>query len=115
MEHTKTPWKLDLRVGCLAIYPEALPAEQTYCLDGANNWAVHFKQGRRLENMEWEVAPLDQANAAFIVRACNSHDQLVEACHSAIAALVFAESYGGGEYPDAIRKVEAALAKTREE
>lgn len=51
-----------------------------------------------------------KANAAFIVRACNSHAALVEALESVLAALD--EANGDPRHPEAI-KARAALAQAK--
>lgn len=47
-----------------------------------------------------------QANAAFIVRACNSHDKLLEACKTALWEL-----QGNLEHGTAKPIIEAAIAE----
>ena len=87
-KHTPTPWKVEREVN---IYAEA---------DGvhlATVWARHVR-GLREGGESWidmrdrtqqqrEAAKAEwQANAAFIVRAANSHDQLVEALRAIVDA-----------------------------
>jgi hypothetical protein len=57
-----------------------------------------------------------RANAAFIVLACNAHDELVEALRSAQVALSFCgkSAQARALLADASRKVGAALAKVRQ-
>ena len=79
--HSPLPWKCDVRVGCIAIYPASMPKEETQCLAGANSWAIHYKPGRQKvdsKQIEWEVDPEDEANAQFIVQACNNFDSMLE-------------------------------------
>lgn len=52
---------------------------------------------------------MDEANAEFIVRACNSHDELVEA----LDRLRKAEKAPRQEWVDALTNADAALAKAR--
>ena len=85
--HSPLPWECDVRVGCIAIYPASMPKEETQCLAGANSWAIHYKPGRQKvdsKQIEWEVDPEDEANAQFIVQACNAHGILLQACKDAL-------------------------------
>ncbi len=64
-----------------------------------------------------ESEPGARANAAFIVRACNSHDELVAALEEARAAIT-AVNRGAGETvfnPAATQLVDAALKLARGE
>ena len=77
------PWKLDIRSGCLAVYP-AKDGDTHYCLAGGNKWAIHFKEGKRIcdedgKLVTWEMDQMDIARASFMVRACNCHADLLEA------------------------------------
>jgi hypothetical protein len=53
----------------------------------------------------------EEANAQFIVRACNAHDDLVEACKAMVHAAVQGDSALGGV---ATTLAEAAIAKAKE-
>ena len=78
-EHTPTPWKADIRTGCLAIYPAS---EDHNCLDGFSQRGIMFQGGfgeRAPESIYQSVTPLQVANAEYIVLACNLHDALVAA------------------------------------
>lgn len=82
MSHTPTPWEHDKQSDCI--------------LDGEGRVIVSsYESEHNLEN--------DTANAAFIVKACNSHDDLVAALNS-IAHTFMENSQGGlstlpaGEY-----------------
>lgn len=54
------------------------------------------------------LMPIDRANAEFIVRACNAHDDLVEALKLARDDIY---SSWGEEASDVIKVIEAALNK----
>jgi hypothetical protein len=83
--HTSTPWKLDDRNGCLAIYPAS---EEHRCLSGAQDWAIHFKMGyqEEINGMQvWTVDPADVDTARFIVTACNNFDAMLAALKDELA------------------------------
>jgi len=77
---TPGPWKADVRVGCVAVYPTSTSREQSNCLDGANAWAIHLKQGRYIPESEWGLDTETVANAVLIVAA----PKLFEACRTII-------------------------------
>lgn len=72
-------------------------------------------------NMIWDannyhVASCNVNNdAAFIVRACNAHDELVAACEEAIKAIELRISMQGaaGYLGNAYKKAKEALAKAK--
>jgi hypothetical protein len=43
MNHTKEPWKADLKVGCFAIYPNG---QDRNCLEGASDDVIVYQNGR---------------------------------------------------------------------
>lgn len=97
-EHTPTPWLVDIRTGCLAIYPAS---ENHNCLDGFSQRGILFQGGfgeRAPESIYQSVTPLQKANATFIVEACNAHDTLVEVLKDA-AISVMHQTTGG---PDGV-------------
>lgn len=53
------------------------------------------------------------ANAAFIVRACNSHDDLLAACEAALTRLRTIERDKGIHSHETIPELEAAIARAR--
>lgn len=67
MEHTPTPWNVRGTNGLRIIY-------------GENGSIAEVKNLKRLV-ME------NDANAEFIVRACNSHEALLEACKIALSKM----------------------------
>ena len=75
MEHTKTPWKV-------GEYNEDYEEINILCVsDGYTYHAANVPV--------FQGAPSDEqkANAAFIVKACNCHDALVEALDMALTAI----------------------------
>ena len=79
-DHTPTPWKLTIVGG-------------SYC-------ATHYVEGANSEVIaiiDRDVdEPTNKANAAFIVQACNSHDELVAATKELLS---IARMYHKGEAP----------------
>ena len=74
-QHTPTPWQVDIRSGCVAIYPAS---DEYRCLDLPPTTFVAYWNGRRTEDgMAWQMDPIHEANAAFIVKACNAHERLM--------------------------------------
>ena len=73
MEHTKTPW---------GYWPEC-------CREGgmitSNEYGCHVAAPTLYENHP----ALTKANAAFIVKACNCHDELLEACKNAQNQIIY--------------------------
>lgn len=59
-EHTATPWETN---GDMMVYPKGTP----------EHW-------RKQRGHCVAVIPYNPADAAFIVRACNAHDDLLAAC-----------------------------------
>ena len=61
-------------------------------------------------------AEIMEANAAFIVRACNSHDELVAALESMMPERIgYGQSMSIDMYLNAVDKARAALAKAKGE
>lgn len=91
-QHTPTPWTNPTDGGIKA------PAECTTLRSGRKvPFRVCTMQDGDLETV--------RANAAFIVRACNAHDELVALLTDAHRAL------GGGHIPGLPSKIRAALEK----
>ena len=57
----------------------------------------------------------DEANAAFIVRACNAHDALLAACEAVLAKQGEASMFRLPDNCDAVRLVQAAVRLARGE
>lgn len=90
MEHTKEPWKVDERVGCVAIYERE---RDQNCLSIPKENFVAYWQGHRGDD-GWHVRPEVSANAARIVacvNACAGIPDPAAAVERAREALVKAE------------------------
>lgn len=92
MEHTKTPW----RVGCAGAVVADEPVPEIHGSEAVDCYGGHL--------IAESIAP---RNAEFIVRACNSHDQLV----SALQAILTNMSNGPYLFKDSgeLRAARAAL------
>lgn len=77
---TPGEWKIDARVGCVAVYPAI---ENRNCLSGSDASAVHFKHGYKDTDDGWCVTDIDVANANLIAAA----PELLEALENAISLL----------------------------
>ena len=108
-KHTKTPWTLERE-----LTPNGLRAEA----DGKTGVEIHsrgFHIGTWIDN-EWDGRG---PNAAFLVRACNSHDKLLAELKQAELVIrhaaqeakgrVKAELVGGWSYH--ANKIKAAIAE----
>lgn len=92
-QHTPTPWKCAARPGPCGTH--------LLCIASANDLLIADIWGG------------SEANAAFIVRAVNAHDELVAALRG---VLVWADRYRPPLSPDSIEmleRVRAALAKAK--
>jgi len=111
-EPTPTPWQVDERSGCIAIYE----ATRDYnCLDIPKYHFIAYFSGYRDDLNQWQVRDKDSANAAFIVRAVNAHDDLIVALDAASHAL---RSYQYGNASPELaaeiaNKCDAVLEKAR--
>ena len=96
-QHTPTPWQVELRNAGAAIVAPAASGkmhEATVICSGLGG---------------------NRANAAFIVRACNAHDELVAALTLAkyvLATLSLDDDCTEGQ-PEALAAARAALAKVQ--
>ena len=98
-KHTPGPW----------VWHEQGEANEYCLLASGQKWVIAFRQNGEL------MPERQRANAAFIVRACNSHDDL-------LAALVGAEAFMSG-IPDTsdlyprewLKVVRAAITRAKGE
>jgi hypothetical protein len=104
-KHTKGPWKLnpsnkDNFWQILAAVPGKAAATEI-CIGGGS-----FYSPPKAEN---------DANGAYILRACNSHDDLLAACEAALCPVVFAnqEQSPPGHYDKVEAMLRAAIAKAK--
>ncbi len=101
-DHTPTPWS----------YSHLQP--KGYAVHAGNVTICHLpaREQTILDPMDEEAV----ANLKYIVRACNSHTQLVETLE---AILIYAKSMEGGTMPAPVVAIRdtahIALAKAREE
>jgi hypothetical protein len=71
--HTTTPWHVGLSE-CSRVY------------GGEQHWAVFGKDaGGVIADIEGSLDAESKANAEFIVRACNNHEELLTACKMSLA------------------------------
>lgn len=103
-EHTPTPWRLPK-------VPAEAPDATIVCDADGGSIADCTPAG------PWIPEEQAEANAAFIVRAVNSHDALVKAIHDYLA--VFdrcggSESVSAQEFADARAAMGAALAAVKD-
>jgi hypothetical protein len=93
-EYTPLPWK-------------AMPNE--FCMVSGN--------GRKVCNFPSAVSLEHEANAELIVRACNSHEAMVEACRAVVDRLDYLTvTWGQGGIPKSlVDQVKAALALATKE
>jgi len=100
-QHTPTPWKVNKSMSMGQPLLEISSDEHIFWIAGV---------GAPDEDRQ-----LAEANAAFIVRSCNSHEALVGACEAARPDLVAYSNSYGGDYLASLQAVDAALALAREE
>lgn len=120
--HTPTPWKGKHQGKFLST---EWTAEKEGRARGGCTTAVPIKAGKQtialVVSEGWDDTGLE-ANAEFIVQACNAHDDLVAALEGAIGALEFSRDFHsdlGNEdqafAQDKLDAATAALAKARGE
>lgn len=97
-EHTKTPWRVEQ--GTDLIWGACNPYDQsTYGMGYSIARGVTASWGKRRPDMDER-----EANAAFIVRACNAHDALV-------AALTELQAMVKGECPSLLNEDSGGCAR----
>ena len=99
-KHTPTPWVYEGRISPSGWGLTGMWAGDQQVFGDQPGW-----------DSQWE--PPRKEDAAFIVRACNSYDQLLAACKAALPVLIEAcEQWSNGEdcYTLALEKTEAAIA-----
>ena len=81
-----------------------------YVEGNMKDWGICITESSEIESMSRKNA---EANAAFIVRACNSHQALIEALRAALDELYATDDFG---HPiETYQQIEAALANARPE
>jgi len=73
MKHTPTPWQL--------VKPESQYGNQAVKVNIRGNMLL-------IASISWIEGEDGKANAAFIVQACNAHDELLEAVKMVIEAAI---------------------------
>ena len=98
MAHTPTPWTYRFRLRGTTIEP----------LDGDKQLAIVASTPG--------IGNLD-TNAAFIVQACNAHEELLAACRNALDALyLMGDDESHLAYRQAaVKELEAAIAKAQQQ
>jgi hypothetical protein len=100
------------------------PLPWTYCHNGGGTWPIIGERDRAtVAVVTPQMAGDDaehEANAAFIVRACNAHDALVEACEKALFAVqdgadAALHEYGVNAWNDTLNKLREALKAAKGE
>ncbi len=72
MDHTPGPWKVDHRIGCLAVYPAS---REVNCFSGIERSFVHYLDAYREWDPKteaygpWIMEPENEANARLIAAA----------------------------------------------
>lgn len=97
--HTPTPWIVDYNGQSLEI--AANPNESIAMVHNTDGPDDEICQG---------VPDLSMANAQFIVRACNAHDQLLEACKMALVQIRQDNEERHADLRLTQQQVEAAIA-----
>jgi hypothetical protein len=98
MKHTELPWEV-------AHYEDGILEGVNFIRSTANPHPIcTIINGGELPEV---VA----ANAAFIVRACNSHYELLEACKAMLDQLSLGRDLSEGAYADMLTRARAAIAK----
>ena len=117
MEHTKTPWEISHHVklpnchtpSTWQIVKHDFP-DYPYEGELEEEWGMYPPLG--------EAGPIaliaGGANAAFIVKACNLHDELVE-CAKRLAALKLPDGWRAFPTEDDCQFARAILAKVEDE
>lgn len=80
--------------------------------DQTQSWP-HKCRRIRDANGQFIAETISDANAAFIVRACNVHDELVAALADAVEAMQYATINGHRVFAERLAHARAALAKVQ--
>jgi hypothetical protein len=78
--HTKTPWKLQTFYSVKNIFPYEKMVRWLITQDKTAHSVVIVEFPDTLPGLDGKPMGTDEEDAAFIVQACNSHDELLEAC-----------------------------------
>jgi len=86
MKHTPTPWR---------IQPESGEYPDPYWIEKEGTEGLDYRRILGITD-DWDEG---WANAKFIVKACNAHDELLEACKLLIAKDAAMAEYFGDKWP----------------
>jgi hypothetical protein len=102
-EHAATPWRYEL------------VSEFTEEGEINKDFFIIISESTKLKRVvaELDIWPEHEANAAFIVRACNWFDEGMEALQDLVAD--YEELGGEAFFADTYKKAQAVLAKAQEE
>lgn len=113
IQHTPTPWAVELHDADPGI-PRSQGGGRKVQIYGNTKDATGITGCVRIATVSRANVelPITKANAAFIVRACNSHDELLEACKRVEYFFQnITDSYKGPNYAEAFKAVSSAIAK----
>lgn len=88
--HTPGPWKVDIRVGCIAVYPAGLGAN---CIEEVRDSMVAYWAGFLVDGEDgqyWDTSERDRANAELIAAAPSllaENEKLWEICKELAATV----------------------------
>jgi hypothetical protein len=101
MKHTPTPWNTDGE----RAEPAEWPMDQIIVMDGSGGCICEVDC-----HTDWQTT---KANAAFIVHACNCHDELVAALMNMVThyAPMVSDLSGNSQTDAILRDAVAALAR----
>lgn len=108
-QHTPTPWAMH------PIYTKGILTH--WGINGVTNTETMFTSGRIVDvprNAPNHDGPTQEANAEFIIRAVNAHNELLQACKFALGQLEGCKPLSGvhaGSLKADIEIIKAAIAK----
>ncbi|MHC4464709.1 MAG: hypothetical protein ACYS30_25260 [Planctomycetota bacterium] len=110
-KHTPGPWVAELHEDCGGLLAKhmAILTSQKNNAGRRDHIATVYAAAK---NSEAEFRAEQLGNAEFIVRACNSHEKLLEACRALleiVEPLVVEDGWGHTAEP--VRKARAAIAE----
>jgi hypothetical protein len=112
-KNTPIPWVADLRSGCAAIYPADRSDDTPGChASNPRNICFSDKGAIYVDGSHWEMDAQNQTDFAHIVRAVNSHEDLVGALSEIVD---HATKYGAAPLTATkmFDRARAALAKAK--
>ena len=109
INYTKGEWKVDKRIGCIAVYTQEQydKANCSPCIGSADKYAIHFKHGFCGKD-GWEIDPEDVANAQLIASAPDLYEALEE------VEILLKDTDRDWAEAITLEHIQKALAKARE-